>query len=811
METAGRRLLASHGLDLAALRAASALTHRIVRRAKQVAAILTAEFDRHVDENLRAKENRGRYITATADRRIPLAVIIQRGVSMSRNFLFVAAYCGLIWILAVRAQAEAPAFRLHVVNPESTYCACAAIDVNVDGKLDIVCGGFWYEAPSWQKHFLREVQMIRGRYDDYSHLPMDVNRDGRMDYVSANYRSESIYWVENPGPEGAWPKHVIEVPGPMETAILCDVDGDGQNDVLPNGTKFAAWWELIQEASGDGSVTPRWERHDLPVEAAGHGVGFGDIDGDGRGDVVGPHGWLEAPEDPRGGRWTMHHDFELEKDCSVPMLVADVDHDGDSDLLVGRGHNFGLYWLEQGKSADGSRSWTRHAIDTSWSVAHAILWEDIDNDGAKELIAGKRYLAHDGRDPGEYDPLVAYYYDYDPARRTWDRHDIEPGGPAGFGLDPKVIDLDADGDLDILAPGRSGLHWFENLLLANDRSTPSSVPVAPPTYTDHSRVMVVKNADGTERPVTTPFDLGLRRSHILAGMEQAMGPFPPMSMRVPLDVEVLEETDAGKYVRRRITYAAEPGDRVPAYLLIPKELKQQAPAMLCLHQTTNIGKGEPVGLGLSSTLDYAHELADRGYVCIAPDYPSFGDYSYDFKTQGSHYASGSMKAIWNNVRAVDLLIAMPEVDADRIGCIGHSLGGHNALFTATFDQRLRAVVTSCGFTAFHHYYGGKLAGWTSDRYMPRIRDQYGNDPDRVPFDFYEVLTAITPRGIFINAPQHDGNFELVGVQKVVDQVSQAYELRGVPNNLVAQYPDSGHDFPDEVREEAYDWLEQTLK
>jgi dienelactone hydrolase len=160
---------------------------------------------------------------------------------------------------------------------------------------------------------------------------------------------------------------------------------------------------------------------------------------------------------------------------------------------------------------------------------------------------------------------------------------------------------------------------------------------------------------------------------------------------------------------------------------------------------------------------------------------------------------------------VDVLESMPEVDRDRIGCIGHSLGGHNSLFTAVFDQRLRAVVTSCGFTAFHHYYGGNLAGWTSDRYMPRIRDVWKNDPNQVSFDFYEVLAAIAPRGVFINAPLHDDNFDVEGVKKVVASVAQVHQLIGKSENLVALYPDSAHDFPDAVREQAYAWLEGQLK
>jgi hypothetical protein len=719
----------------------------------------------------------------------------------------------LLLLAVSRAHAEeSTGFHLHTVNAKSTYSACAAIDVNKDGKLDIVCGGFWYEAPSWKKHFLREVQQIRGRYDDYSHLPMDVNGDGWMDYVSANYRSKSIYWVENPGQEGGrWAKHMVDEPGPMETAILADVDGDGQLDVLPNGTKFAAWWELTRVGNVK-SLKPKWTRHELPLGIAGHGLGFGDVNGDGRGDIVSPHGWLEAPKDRRKGVWRLHHEFAIDRDCSVPMLVVDVDRDGDNDIVWGRGHNLGLYWLEQGDVGFAGK-WSRHAIDTEWSQPHAIRWADMDGDGHGELVAGKRYMAHDGKDPGAYDPLVAYWYDFDTKTRSWRRHAISSGGPAGFGLDPKVVDLDHDGDLDVVSSGRSGLYWFENRLVNKLNLKSPSIAVASPKYDNHQQVMIVKDGEGKPRPVETPFDLALRRKHILAGMQEAMGEFPENARRVPLDWQMEGEVETEKYTRLRISYVSEPGDRVPAYLLIPRgtNARNKAAAMLCLHQTTKIGKGEPAGLGGRPSLHYAHELAERGFVCLVPDYPSFGDYPYDFKKQGSHYASGTMKAIWNNIRGIDLLLATGYADSDRIGCIGHSLGGHNSLYTAAFDQRIRAVVTSCSFDPFHHYMNGKLAGWTSDRYMPRIRDLYNNDPDQMPFDFYEVLTAICPRALFINAPLHDSNFQVAGVRKAVEEVGKAYELRKARDKLVAKYPDSAHDFPDKIRQEVYEWLEMRLK
>ena len=332
-------------------------------------------------------------------------------------------------------------------------------------------------------------------------------------------------------------------------------------------------------------------------------------------------------------------------------------------------------------------------------------------------------------------------------------------------------------------------------------------------YPDHSKLLVVRDAAGNEKPVVTKGDWAARVAHIRANMQLAMGPVPDNSRRVPLNVETVAEERTDKYLRRKVKFTPEPDDRVPAWLLIPHEVTNggKAAAMLCLHQTTGIGKDEPAGLGGLKSLHYAHELAERGFVCLVPDYPSFGEYPYDFKKQGAHYASGSMKAIWNNIRAVDLLESLPQVDKSRIGVIGHSLGGHNALFTAVFDERLKGVVTSCGFTPFHDYYGGKLAGWTSDRYMPRIRDVYGNDPNRVPFDFYEVLGSLAPRGVFSNSPIHDNNFDLEGVKKAYHKANEVYALFDAGSQLKLVTPDAPHDFPEAQRHEAYEWLAKQLK
>ena len=168
-------------------------------------------------------------------------------------------------------SAEELAFRRHVLNADAEFSACAVIDVNGDGRPDIFSGGFWYEGPTWKRHKARDVEMIGNRYDDYSNLPLDVDGDGWTDIISVNYRSRSLYWVRHPGPAGGdWAKHVIDTPGPSETGRLVDVDSDGQLDVLPDGTKFAAWYQThlasrrrwLPPTAMDPSPVAR--RHDRP-------------------------------------------------------------------------------------------------------------------------------------------------------------------------------------------------------------------------------------------------------------------------------------------------------------------------------------------------------------------------------------------------------------------------------------------------------------------------------------------------------------------------------------------------------------------
>ncbi len=301
------------------------------------------------------------------------------------------------------------------------------------------------------------------------------------------------------------------------------------------------------------------------------------------------------------------------------------------------------------------------------------------------------------------------------------------------------------------------------------------------------------------------------RAQTLAGMELAMGPLPDLDRRAAPEMEVVSETEFPGYVQKSILVSVESWDRLPAHLLVPKGLKGPAPAMLCLHPTSPLGKAVVTGRGEQSNRNYAQELAERGVVALAPDYPGFGDYAAaraELYARG--YKSATMKGIWNHLRCVDLLASLPEVAPGRIGCIGHSLGGHNTLFLGVFDTRLKVLVSSCGFTSFAKYYGGDLTGWTHDGYMPAIASEFGKDPARMPFDFPGVLGAIAPRAVFINAPVHDENFAVDGVRDCVAAARRVYAQSGAEGRLRVEYPDAGHDFPDAVRQRAYQFILEQL-
>lgn len=346
------------------------------------------------------------------------------------------------------------------------------------------------------------------------------------------------------------------------------------------------------------------------------------------------------------------------------------------------------------------------------------------------------------------------------------------------------------------------------------RSTGDQFSTDLTVYPDHQDLTVYRDPQGDLQPITNIEQWSERRSHILAAAEQVMGPLPEIGSLDPPEHIVHQVEDFEGFQRQFITYHATADQHVPAHLYLPTEPHEPAsgkrPAVLALHPTSPLGKRVVAGEGPIENRAYAVELARRGYVVLAPDYPSFGDLrDYDFYTDT--YLSGTMTAIVNHRRGVDLLQSLDMVATEKIGAIGHSLGGHNAIFLAVFEPRIKAVVSSCGWDPFTDYYGGKLGGWSSDRYMPRIRELYGTDPLQMPFDFPELIAALAPRACFSSSPLHDSNFSVAGVKRVEPHIKAVFELHNAADHFQTVYPDCEHDFPQLVRQQAYKFLDDHLR
>ncbi|MBW7893980.1 MAG: VCBS repeat-containing protein [Opitutaceae bacterium] len=359
-------------------------------------------------------------------------------------------------------------FRKIMLSAER-FESAGVFDVNGDGIPDIVSGAHWYEGPDFKRqHQIGPVAAYDEYYDDFSTIAMDINGDGRTDFITGGWWGNTLRWRENPGVTGQeWPEHIIAETGNIETTRAWDVDGDGELEIVPNtpGAPLVVY-KLIRDAAGQG--TGKFAAHKLRFKGRendhqGHGLGFGDITGNGRGDFVLTNGWLEAPADPYAGEWIWHPDFNLGRAPSVPILVVDLNGDGKNELILGEGHGYGLSWWAQQVDAAGQRTWTRHAIDPYSSQYHDLQWVDIDGDGQCELITGKRFRAHPHGDQGDKDAYGWYVFKW--TGEGFAKHviDFGPiGSGKGLGIHFAVADLTGDGRLDVVAPGKDGLALYLN-------------------------------------------------------------------------------------------------------------------------------------------------------------------------------------------------------------------------------------------------------------------------------------------------------------------------------------------------------------
>jgi type 1 glutamine amidotransferase len=374
--------------------------------------------------------------------------------------------------------------------------SCSLVDVNGDGRLDITCGVNWYEAPRWKKHrsyFEGAERFFDGaEKQDLLHthcheVALDVNRDGLVDVVDSGEQPgmAGVLWYENPGQRGGkWKTHRVRRSPYMEGLQVADINGDGHPDLLMNH------WRKYPGAEGEGSEAGResiawlesidkepWlVEHVIAASADDHGNGAGDINGDGRPDVVTRHGWYEAPSKPAEEPWRFHNDYQIPYPASFPMLVTDVNGDGVADIIVGNAHGYGLDWLEQRIDRQGRRTFVRHAIEEHYGNFHTMTLADVNGDGKPDLVTGSRLFGHNGSDEGEWDPLFLFWYDIQGGK--CERHVISfnnlqyypgqeninepPQYACGTGMKITVGDITGDGKVDIVVAGRGGLYAFIN-------------------------------------------------------------------------------------------------------------------------------------------------------------------------------------------------------------------------------------------------------------------------------------------------------------------------------------------------------------
>jgi FG-GAP-like repeat/FG-GAP repeat len=335
------------------------------------------------------------------------------------------------------------------------------IDMNGDGRPDLVSGAYWYENPGasggeWKQHQYRTIEVVDKEFvSDCGEWAIDVDHDGAVDVVTVGWQTDGLWWYENPKKVGApWQKHFITHTIETEGGWLADINGDGVPDLaLAHYGRSGVIWVNF---AGPEPRVHYAGGHDQD----GHGIGMADVDGDGKVDILTPFGWFKNVDaDHDNFEW--HNDWNL-GETGFPIIGYDVNADGKTDIIYGRGHSYGLYWLEQRGDA-ANRHWEKHTIDESFSQVHVLKLADIDGDGQPELLAGKRYRGHNGKDPGSYDPLVIYYYKINRKTGEFDRHPISVNGTEGAGTQFIVEDLDGDGDIDIATAGKTGVHFAENL------------------------------------------------------------------------------------------------------------------------------------------------------------------------------------------------------------------------------------------------------------------------------------------------------------------------------------------------------------
>ncbi|MEZ6139299.1 MAG: VCBS repeat-containing protein [Zavarzinella sp.] len=358
-------------------------------------------------------------------------------------------------------------------------------DVNKDGKMDILNGEFWYEGPDWKPHEMQKPGNHGTGENGYSKIfacwTDDINKDGWVDLIVIDFPGAPCYWMENPqGKAEHWKKHTIWHSACNETPLYADLFGNGKRVLImgfqPKNTPATANMGQMAWFAPGKDVTATWEMHSISEPSVppqmkdgkivpntgkivpgtfrfSHGLGVGDMNKDGRQDVICTGGWWEQPAKETGSPWTFHA-ANLGDSCA-DMFAVDMDNDGKMDVVSSSAHRFGIWWHQQ---KSGNSFAQKDLFRELLSETHAMHYKDIDGDGQPDLITGKRFWSHGRREPGANWPAMLYWFK---ATRAKDGLlefkpqviDID----SGVGTQFAVEDINGDGLLDVAVSNKRGV------------------------------------------------------------------------------------------------------------------------------------------------------------------------------------------------------------------------------------------------------------------------------------------------------------------------------------------------------------------